>query len=917
MTIDSLAVGYLAIAAAVLIYSVLMTVQAYEFRRYALSRLRNPLGNPLGGRAAVIVACRGLDAGLSGNLRSLFEQDYSPYTLLLVVDHRDDPAVAAIEELIGQHPTRDARLIVAGAAWGCGQKVHNLLAAVAALPDDVEYLAFADSDTRTSRAWLGQLLQHLDVPGVAASTAYRWLIPARATLPNLLLHSLDAAVATVIGPARHHFVWGGSWAIRRRTFERYRLAAAWRGKLSDDLVAAQALRYAGRIRFEPEALAPTLIDYTWSDLLSFVHRQFALGRRYARLFWGGATICAVAHQGVFWTGLALAPLAVRGWTLWAAVASIVLYALQFTRAQLRQDAARNLLPGYSTRLREARDFDFWLAPLAGLVACWGLVSALGSVRIRWRGIHYRVSSDGQVQIVESTLLSAKADRTGKCAAARTSRAATLGRYDRAFDRQGSAGRFPLDRADSPRQPIEPERPLIERARRRPMHIVLWDTRRGGATKDFAGGFGVGQYPAAGGWYDRLVQWGISRDRRPVALAYAYLAAIFRRRGHTVEYAVDRFPQRADVYCFLPSLPTLPWERQAIARVNAELAGCRVLVGGLTAQTLPQAFEGLEATLIRGEIEQLNWKLGDVLASADRTVDVGLVADLDELPTPDWSLFSPGSFRVSYDFWRFPTALVQASRGCTLSCDYCPYIVLEKKTRFRQPEAVVAEMALAMRRHGFRSFKFRDPLFGLDRRRTLELAERIGRLPGKIQFSIESRIDLLREETLRALTCSRVDERDVRQRNARRDQAARARPGPDRGRRTASLHRSVPRAGHPHGGWFHDRLCRRYPPADRRGFALGSIVESDVRQFQRRHSLPGHRVFRADQASDRPIRLFTLQRLYAGADLPAPDRRRIEGLARPGVCQVLFPLAVARFQRPTALARSALARREPGPWSHVT
>jgi anaerobic magnesium-protoporphyrin IX monomethyl ester cyclase len=282
-----------------------------------------------------------------------------------------------------------------------------------------------------------------------------------------------------------------------------------------------------------------------------------------------------------------------------------------------------------------------------------------------------------------------------------------------------------------------------------MHIVLWDTRQGGATKDFAGGFGTGEYQGVGGPADRLVRYAMNRDRRPVALAFAHLAGIFRELGHTVEYAVDRLPA-ADVYYFHPSLPSLPWERQAMATLNRDAPGCRVLAGGAVAHTLPEAFAGLSVLRIRGEVEQLFWKFDDVLASPGPTVDVGKVADLDALPALDWSLFSPRTFRVSYDFSRFPTALVQQSRGCTLSCDYCPYIVLEKTTRFRRPERVVAEMADGIRRHGFRSFKFRDPLFGLDRRRVKELAERIRLLPQKIQFSVETRTDLLREETLRTL-----------------------------------------------------------------------------------------------------------------------------------------------------------------------
>ncbi len=283
-----------------------------------------------------------------------------------------------------------------------------------------------------------------------------------------------------------------------------------------------------------------------------------------------------------------------------------------------------------------------------------------------------------------------------------------------------------------------------------MHIVLWDTRQGGVTKDFAGGFGVGQFPGRGGLAGRFIRWAFTRDRRPVALAYAYLAAIFRALGHTVEYAEDRVPPGADVYVFHPSLITLPLERRAIRQAQAASPGCRVLVVGLVAHTLGESFALPGVTVLRGECEQLFWKFEAVLADSRPIVDLGRVADLDELPLPDWSLFGPRRFRVSYDFSRFPTGLVQSSRGCTLACNYCPYIVVENKVRQRSPERVVAEIAAGAERYGFRSFKFRDPLFGVDRAATQELAGRLARLRRPIQFSIESRIDVLREDTLRTL-----------------------------------------------------------------------------------------------------------------------------------------------------------------------
>lgn len=283
-----------------------------------------------------------------------------------------------------------------------------------------------------------------------------------------------------------------------------------------------------------------------------------------------------------------------------------------------------------------------------------------------------------------------------------------------------------------------------------MHICLWDTRQRSVSKDFAGGFGVGMFPGGRNLRQRLVRWGYHRDRRPVALNFAYLAAIFRRLGHSVEYCVDATPPDADLYVFNPALQTIDIEQRVIGEVLKQSPRPRVLVIGSVAHALPESFVAAGATVIRGEPEQLCWKLDEVLNSTEPIVNVGSVRELDALPWPDWSIFQHRRFAIRYDFTRFPTALIQQSRGCTFTCNYCPYIMIENKTRFRDPEHVVAEMQHGMKQYGFRSFKFRDPLFGLDRQRVLRLAERIGRLPRKIQFSIESRIDLLRPETLRIL-----------------------------------------------------------------------------------------------------------------------------------------------------------------------
>ncbi len=281
-----------------------------------------------------------------------------------------------------------------------------------------------------------------------------------------------------------------------------------------------------------------------------------------------------------------------------------------------------------------------------------------------------------------------------------------------------------------------------------MNVILWDTRKLDVSKDFAGGFGVGQYRGVGGPRDAIIRWFYKRDHRPVALLFAHLAAVFAKLGHAVRYVVDQPPQGADIYVFNPSLITLALERQTIARLLAEQPNARVLIVGTVASMLPEEFAGMNVTLVQGEAEQLLWRLDEVLDSPGAKVQLGVLEDLNRLPMPDWSLMMPHRFRIGYDFWKFPTGLIQASRGCRFKCNYCPYLVLDNVTRFRDPEAIIAEIENGIARWGFRSFKFRDPLFGLSRERAFQIVDRIGKLKQKIQFSIESRIELLPPETLR-------------------------------------------------------------------------------------------------------------------------------------------------------------------------
>lgn len=380
----------------------LVVLNLWEDRRFAASRLRRsrkPLGGP---RVALLAPCKGIEAGLKDNLRPLLEQDYPNYQLTFIVESADDPACEPIRELLAEYRHVAAELLVAGRAVETGQKVHNLRIAAADLPDDVEVLAFVDSDARPRRNWLGRLVERLDRSDVGAITGYRWFVPTRNTLSNLMSYSINSALAAGLGPGGHHLIWGGSWAVRREAFEAVRLQDAWKGTLSDDLVATRVLHRAGlRVDFEPSCMLASPLDNDWRQTLSFIRRQYVIARSYLPKWWLLALIAATLPAVTFWGGLLLLAFGLATDQSWAwAPAAIcpIYYATTLFRGWLRCRLARLYLPEHVASLRGAFWFDVWAGPLAGLVNWIVLVGSLFGSTLQWRGIRYRIRRGGQIRI---------------------------------------------------------------------------------------------------------------------------------------------------------------------------------------------------------------------------------------------------------------------------------------------------------------------------------------------------------------------------------------------------------------------------------------------------------------------------------------------------------------------------------------
>lgn len=388
---------YLVLAAVSIVQAVLATVEAVENRRFARQRLRElPFFWPRG-RVSVFVPCKGVDVGLEENLRAVLRQDHPDYEVVFIVESEDDPACDLIHRLIAQRRRADARLVVAGLAADCAQKVHNLREATGDLNPEIRYLAFMDSDARPRPEWLRSLVLRLSRPQVGAVTGYRWFVPERPTAANYVLSAINAVVAMLCGPGKRHLVWGGSWAIRRELFEQAELREAWAGRIVDDVVASHVLSHQGYgILYHPACLVPSPLDVSWPRLLGFIRRQYFLVRFHFGRWWLVAHALVAAANLVLALNLAALAAACLGLLPAAAPLGVtaLLVVLGIFRAWTRQDMARECFPLLHGELRAAGWVDLLAHPLGGLVHWVGLIgSALGR-EIAWRGIRYRVERDG-------------------------------------------------------------------------------------------------------------------------------------------------------------------------------------------------------------------------------------------------------------------------------------------------------------------------------------------------------------------------------------------------------------------------------------------------------------------------------------------------------------------------------------------
>jgi len=130
-----------------------------------------------------------------------------------------------------------------------------------------------------------------------------------------------------------------------------------------------------------------------------------------------------------------------------------------------------------------------------------------------------------------------------------------------------------------------------------------------------------------------------------------------------------------------------------------------------------------------------------------------IADLDTLPFPAYEKLDgfPRHYHLPlFSYVNTPGATMITSRGCVYQCSYCDRSVFKKTYRYNSASYIYEHLRFLRKRFQVRHVNIYDDLFTLNRKRIVELCDRLTRHPLGMQFNCAVRVGYTDDELLRML-----------------------------------------------------------------------------------------------------------------------------------------------------------------------
>jgi len=189
-----------------------------------------------------------------------------------------------------------------------------------------------------------------------------------------------------------------------------------------------------------------------------------------------------------------------------------------------------------------------------------------------------------------------------------------------------------------------------------------------------------------------------------------------------------------------------YARYYVKEILTEYSNLGIYIIGPTLSVIGNLIEYISEN---GDLDNVG---GIAYRSEDNTIKINNKVDseikFDNLPMPAYDLLP--SFKPYYliDPFISPYALLYAGKGCPFGCMYCN--VAKTKYSDRSADNIIKELKMLKKMGDVKYVWFFDESFTINRKRVIDVCERILEEDIKIKWFCDSRVDLVDEELLKIM-----------------------------------------------------------------------------------------------------------------------------------------------------------------------
>ena len=272
-------------------------------------------------------------------------------------------------------------------------------------------------------------------------------------------------------------------------------------------------------------------------------------------------------------------------------------------------------------------------------------------------------------------------------------------------------------------------------------------------KEMAGGLGK-RLKLKNTFYGRLLNWGIKSRFNAPPILLAQLAGIARLQNHDVDAYYTNSPEeincKTDIAIVLSSMVDYRNECRFLQKLKASHSKIKIVVVGSFASAMPEIYQSFADYVVCGDPEIAIQEFCKQRFPRSQLLQSQEVLNLNKLPMLDWTPFIKKGLFARRPFSKELGVSIQKSRGCSMTCNYCPYSAFFGKTKHFDNTDVMKTIRYYYDHFNIRYFMFRDPNFGENKKEFHSFMKVLLESDLNISWSCEARLDIFNQEDLQLM-----------------------------------------------------------------------------------------------------------------------------------------------------------------------